>query len=304
MNIVKAFLGKVIRNAFSLMYNLEALIPYTFTSKLQYFYIMRKRLNLKDPQSLNEKIQWLKAFYREPMLAIGADKYAVRDHMIEKGLKQYLIPLYGVYDSVDEIDLNKLPDQFVLKINNTCGKNLFVKDKNRLNFTEEKLKINHWLKDKYWLKSGEMQYRAIKPKIIIEKYLVDKRYYAPLDYKFYCFNGEVKFLRIGDNNESMKDNKFIFVDLNWNKLPYLKKEFQLEEGLYLKPKNFDDMLKIAKTLSADFPLVRVDMYNIEGKIYLGELTLTPSSGYDKFFNEASNLEVGSYLKLPKKFKRK
>lgn len=265
---------------------------------LENFYkkIMHKTLNLNNPQTFNEKIQWLKLYDSTPIKTKLADKYLVRDWVKEKIGEKYLIPLLGVYDKFEEIDFDKLPNQFVIKCNHGSGWNIIVKDKSKLNLAETKEKLDKWLKTNFAFKYGyELHYRDIKPKIIIEKYVSNdgKNLY---DYKFWCFNGNVKYMQF--RNDFSEHLEMCFYDLHWEKQP-----FYYDHPLYKpdlpKPDNFSEMVNIAQKLCKGFAFVCVDLYRLnDGSIKFGEMTFTRSSGTGKWCDEKYNYKLGQLIKLP------
>lgn len=265
---------------------------------LENFYkkIMHKTLNLNNPQTFNEKIQWLKLYDSTPIKTKLADKYLVRDWVKEKIGEKYLITLLGVYDKFEEIDFDKLPNQFVIKCNHGSGWNIIVKDKSKLNLAETKEKLDKWLKTNFAFKYGyELHYRDIKPKIIIEKYVSNdgKNLY---DYKFWCFNGNVKYMQF--RNDFSEHLEMCFYDLHWKKQP-----FYYDHPLYKpdlpKPDNFSEMVNIAQKLCKGFAFVCVDLYRLnDGSIKFGEMTFTRSSGTGKWCDEKYNYKLGQLIKLP------
>ena len=251
-------------------------------------------LDLENPKTLSEKLMWLRVYDNSPLKTKCADKYEVREYVKEKIGEEYLIPLYGVYDNFDEIDFDSLPNQFVMKCNHGCGYNIIVKDKAKLDIKDTKAKINTWLKEDFGSYFGEIHYSAIKPRIVIEKYIENLDGDIE-DYKYFCFNGKPYcFLYCTDRKSGVLKNSFF--DLNWKNM-----QFNYTGELYTKdikkPKNYELMNEIAKKLSKDFKHVRVDLYNIEGKIYFGELTFTGYGGYYKFQPEEWNLKLGNLLDL-------
>ena len=262
-----------------------------------YKQVMKQELNLDNPKTFNEKIQWLKLYDSTPIKTRLADKYLVRDWVKEKIGEQYLVPLLGVYDKFEDIDFTKLPDRFVIKCNHGSGWNIIVKDKSKLDLAEVKQKLDKWMHENFAFKSGyELHYRDIKPKIIIEKYMTNDNNNL-YDYKFWCFNGSVKYMQFRDDFSS--NLKMAFYDLSWN-----KQSFYYDHPLYgenlEKPSNFDEMVKIAESLCKGFSFVCVDLYCLnDGSIYFGEMTFTRSSGTGKWNDETINNYFGNLIKLPK-----
>lgn len=266
-----------------------------------------KRLNLNNPQDFNEKIQWLKVYSDTTQWTELADKYKVREYVEQCGLGQFLTPLYGVWERAEDIDFKKLPNRFVLKTNHGYGKIILVHDKSQLDIKEAKSILSKWVKEKYGLFSFEPHYWNIPRKIIAEEFLHDKSNEATslVDYKFFCINGEPEIIKVMkgrnvglDKNKSKISNlKTITVDLNWNLRADLVPDYpqKVKKLLVPKPRRFNEMIAISKTLSKPFAFVRVDLYEVNGKVYFGELTFTP--GGRRNFTEEYLLELGSKMDL-------
>ena len=255
-------------------------------------------LNLENPQTLNEKTQWLKLYDNSPLKTRLADKYLVRDWVKEQIGEEYLIPLLGVWDNFDEIDFDKLPDKFVLKANHGCAWNVIVKDKSKFDKTKAKKKFDKWMKRNYAYKAGlELQYKDIPPKIIAEQYIADKNNELN-DYKALCFNGEPKFIWIDMGRAINKRTENIY-DPQWNLQPFLL-TYQNSKEPVASPANLAKMIEFARKMSKDFALVRVDFYDVDGKLYFGEMTFTSASGVDKFKPAEYDLKLGQMLCLPNK----
>ena len=261
-----------------------------------YFNCTGETLDLENPQTYNEKIQWLKLYDSTPLKTRLADKYLVREWVKEKIGEKYLIPLLGVWDKFDDIDFDKLPNQFVLKCNHGSGYNIIVKDKTKLNLKEAKNKINEWMNEDFAFRCGfEMHYSAIPHKIIAEKYIeqVDNQVY---DYKFICFNGEPKLILV--DKDRFTQHKRNIYDLNWN-LQDMKFEFENSQINDKKPYNLLKMIEFSKILSKDFPLVRVDFYECHNQLFFGEMTFTPDSGINNISPKKLSYELGLLIELPK-----
>ena len=255
-------------------------------------------LDLSNPKSFNEKIQWLKLYDSTPIKTWLADKYLVRDWIKEKIGEEYLIPLLGVWDSFDEIDFNQLPDKFALKPNHGSYWKVICTDKNSLNFDELKQNFDKWMKTNFAFCNGyEMQYEKIPPKIICEKYLDSSGQYLP-DYRFFVFNGKVKYVQVDDGGVNNPHKRSFYTpDLIMQPFSYNTRDWPMHEEPVEKPKNYDKMFELAEYLGRDFIFVRVDFYNIEGKIYFGEMTFTPASGVMKWFQKEANLMMGNLIEL-------
>lgn len=266
--------------------------------KLRFRMIFKKKLNLKNPQTYNEKLQWLKLYDRNPEYSKLVDKYEVKQNIAEKLGQEYVIPTLGVWDKFEDIDFNALPNEFVLKCTHDSGGLVICKDKSKLDFESAKKKINASLKTNYYWQEREWVYKNVKPRIIAEKYMVDESGYELKDYKFFCFNGEVKALFIAkDRNKPGEETKFDFFDENFNHLPFTNGHPNSEPP-YIKPEGFEEMKELAAKISKNIPHVRVDFYNINGKIYFGEITFFHWGGMTPFKPEEWDYKFGEWLVLP------
>ena len=248
-------------------------------------------MDLDNPITFNEKLNWYKLNYKNDLMPICADKYRVYDYVKSKGLEEILIPMYGVYDSVDEIKLDELPERFVAKITGDCGGIVICKDKSKF-FDEAKKKLD--VTRDYSNDNKEWPYHHIKNRIIIEALIETKNGQSPNDYKFFCFNGEPKFLFVATDRDT--HCKFDFYDLEWNHIPVKQGHPNNKNGVK-KPEKFDEMLNICRILSKDFPHVRVDLYNENGKIYFGELTFFHFSGLTSFIPKKYDKIFGQYFDI-------
>ena len=270
-------------------------------TKVYYKKRFGKSINLDNPQTLNEKIQWLKLnkYTTDPIYTECADKYLVREYVKKQGCGDILIPLIGVYDNSSQINWNDLPKKFVLKWNFGCGLNILCNDKKAINEIKTKKLLNKWKYNKFYLQSSEMQYKNIKKKIICEEYLDDNSGHQIKDYKFYCFNGKPYCVMICVGREYGKP-EFYFFTKEWKFLNILKFSLDKADQINIeKPKEMDKMFEYAEKLCKDFPFVRVDLYDVNGKIYFGELTFTPSAGLDDDYTEEGCLLLGRQLYLKK-----
>ncbi|HDR7272781.1 TPA: glycosyl transferase [Bacillus paranthracis] len=273
-------------------------IPDAKYLQLKYRLIMGRKLDLKNPKTFNEKLQWLKLNDRRPEYTMLVDKYEVRQHIKETIGEEYLIPLIGVYNNFDEIDFDVLPNEFVLKPNHTSGDVFICRDKSKINYRELKSEVDKWLqRDYYWL-HREWPYKNVQPKIVCEKYMVDESGIDLKDYKFMCFNGEVRCSFVGLNRQSETGLNIDFYDLDWELMPF--ERHYPNSGIKLeKPKNYEKMIRLAELLSSELPFVRVDFYEINGKMYFGELTFYPGSGFEGFTPESYDELLGSWINLKK-----
>lgn len=265
--------------------------------KHQYKYITHHKLNLKNSIRYTEKLQYLRLFTypKNPLVSKCAGRAGVREYLKEKGLEKYLIPIYGIFDKFDDIDFDKLPDQFVMKCTHACAFNQIVLDKNNLDIKASRKKFNKWLKTNYGNKTVEKHYSSIKPQIIIEKYLGNADN-LPTEYKIHVFNGLAKYMYVvtGRGIDIRYNNYYV----DWT--PFDGAQFngwkKRDEKLPI-PSNWDEMVKLTEELAKDFPFVRVDLYNINGKIYFSEMTFTPAKGTLIFDDDKADFEIGEWLKI-------
>lgn len=257
-----------------------------------------KKLNLSNPLTFNEKLQWLKLYDRNPLYTQLVDKYAVREYVISKIGKEYLNELYGVYLHFDDIDFTNLPNQFVIKCNHDCGSIIICKDKKEFNFVEAKDKIEKALAHNYFWNGREWPYKNVKPRIIVEKFLQDQIHGDLRDYKFFCFNGIPQVMFIA--TERSMDNynpKFDFFDMDGNHLPFWN-DFPNADRIPQKPIFFNEMKLLAAKLSEGIPFVRVDFFECNKKIYFGEMTFYHAGGMGVFHPEEWDKKLGDLIHLP------
>ena len=271
-------------------------LPDKLYIRLYYRAVFKKKIDLENPKTFNEKLQWLKFNDRNPLYTKLVDKYEVREYIKKKIGEQYLVHIYGVWNKFEEIDFEKLPNQFVLKCTHDSGGIVICKDKSKLNLKEAKKKINKSLKRNFLYIGREWPYKDVKPRIIAEKYLQEENTEDLYDYKFMCFNGKVKcsFICSGRNKE--EGLSVDFYDINWNKMPFERK-YKNSKNEFEKPKNYEKMIELSEILSKEIPFVRVDFYEVNGKIYFGELTFYPGSGFEKFNPQKYDEVLGSWLEL-------
>lgn len=255
-----------------------------------------RKLNLNNPVTFNEKLQWLKLYDRNPLYTKLVDKYEVRKYIADTIGEEYLIPLIGIYDKVEDIDFEKLPNQFVMKCTHDSGSAIVCKNKSSFDWTENKKKIKKSLKRNYYYYGREWPYKNVKPRIIIEKYISDNN--SDLnDFKYFVFNGKMKFYIIcSDRSKSVK---FTFFDRKNEFIKISQCDCEYDKNVS-KPINFKKMIKLSEKLAGDIPQLRVDFYEINNKIYFGELTFFDSSGFGKFEPEVWDVMIGKMLNLPKK----
>ena len=272
-------------------------------TEVLYFVKFHKRINLKNPKTLDEKIQWLKLnkYKNNTLVRDCADKYRVREYINSCGCSEILNELYGVYDKIDEIPWNKLPNQFVIKWNFGCGQNLICFDKSKLDIEEAKRKLKSWYKTRntFYLPYSELQYKGIQPKLVCEKLIETEDGGLPVDYKFYCFGGKACCVLVCIGRDSQGHGaKYYFFDRKWNLLRYNKTGKNAPEGFTVpKPKNIEKLFDYAEKISKPFPFVRADFYLENGKATFGELTFTPCGGFDVDRLPETQLLFGNMVKF-------
>lgn len=270
------------------------ILPHKLAHKILYKKTLGKELNLSNPNDFNEKIQYLMLNEFCEKETNCSDKVLVREYIEEKGYKEILTKLYGVWDNANDINIDKLPARFVLKTNNGSGDVRICIQKEMFNFEKVKKELNRVLHKNFAKELLEYQYEKIEPKIICEEFLGDRNGELPIDYKFYCYDGHVECVLIC--SERSKSLKLDYFNLNWDYLDYSKKEYRSNET-FEKPKNFEKMIEISSELSKGFKFVRVDLYNLDGKIYFGELTFSPMAGL-VYYNTPEALEyLGKLIKI-------
>ena len=266
--------------------------------KLLYKSVTNKNLNLQNPETFNEKLQWLKLYDRNPEYTKMVDKYEVKKYITNVIDEKYIIPTIGVWDNFDDIDFNKIPNQFVIKCTHDSGGIYICKNKENFNKEEAKKIINKCLKRNYYYYSREWPYKYVKPRIIIEKYMSDESNYELKDYKFFCFNGIPKFVQV--DFDRFSNHKRNIYSLEW-KLLNFEIEFPSDKHKKIeKPINFEKMIELARLLSKDIPHIRVDFYSINEKIYFGELTFYHGAGLEKFTPNEYDKILGNWINLPNK----
>lgn len=277
-------------------------LVYVLPDKWYLFFRFKNRVgywpHLNHPRTFNEKLQWLKLNDRHAEYTKMVDKIDAKKYVASIIGDKYIIPTLGVWNSVDEIEWDKLPNQFVIKVSSDSGGIVVCKDKQTLDIEKAKEKLtNGWGKN-YYVHNKEYPYRDLTPRIIAEEYKEDESGYELRDYKIFCFNGEPKILFVAsDRQKAGEDTKFDFFDLNWNHLPFTNGHPNSKEFI-AKPKNFEEMLEIAKKLSVGIPQVRIDLYNCNGQIYFGEITFFHWSGMTAFDPIEWDFKLGKMIKLP------
>lgn len=264
-----------------------------------YYICTGTNINLSEPKSFNEKLQWLKLYDRKPVYSTMVDKHEAKKYVAERIGEEYIIPTLGVWERFDDIDFTKLPNQFVLKCTHDSGGLVIVRDKNNLDLKKSKKKIEKSLKRNYYVQGREWPYKDVKPRILAEQYMENENSQCLRDYKFYCFEGEPKFLYISEGLENHATAKISFLTCDWQFAPYQRSDYKPFESLPPKPEKFNEMLFAANKLSEGHPFLRVDLYEIDGHIYFSELTFYPCGGFMPFRNPEHDIEIGEMLHLPK-----
>ena len=274
-------------------------LPDDLALKIQYKNRFYKDLDLKNPQTFNEKLQWLKLFNRNPEYIKLVDKYEVKEIVRKIIGDDYIIPTLGVWNSFDEINFDELPKQFVLKTTHSGGNTgvVICKDKSVFDIKSANAKITSSLRTNTFLQGREWPYKYVLPRIIAEKYLEDSKCKDLRDYKFMCFNGQVKCLFVCTGRNSEVGGLCVtFFDRDWNIMDF-ERDHPHSKMPIAKPSSYESMIKLAEQLSKNIPFVRVDFYEVEGRPYFGELTFFPGSGMEKFQPEIWDYKLGSWLNI-------
>lgn len=263
--------------------------------KLVYKCKLHKKLNIENPVTYTEKLQWLKLYDRNPLYSTLVDKYAVRQYIDDTLGKGYLTELLGLYNTVEEIDWNALPNKFALKCTHGSSCNLLCTDKSKLDIESAKSKLNKYMKTNWYYFGREWPYKNVKPRIICEEFLEEEIF----NYKFYCFGGVPKFLHIEYGDNAVGEAKVTYIDFNWELCPFFRTDHKQvsKEKIPPKPENFEEMLKIAKILSADKKFVRIDLFNLNGKIYFSEITFFPGAGFAQFNPPEYEKKIGDMITI-------
>lgn len=275
--------------------------------KMMFKVKINRRLNLDNPRSFNEKMQWLKLNNRNYEYTMMVDKYLVREYIKEKIGDKYLIPLLGVWEKAEDIDFESLPEKFVLKCNHNSGMGLCIcRDKKTFDKDEAIRKLNYALKQDYYLNSREWPYKNVKRRIIAEELLEnckdesdDSKNEMDLpDYKFMCFNGKVKCSFVCSDRFSEDGLKVTFYDRDWEKMNF-ERHYPASKKKISKPVNYEKMIELAEILSKNIPFLRVDFYEVNNVIYFGELTFYPGGGFEEFTPYSADKMLGEWINLDK-----
>ncbi|HLA56936.1 MAG TPA: ATP-grasp fold amidoligase family protein [Flavobacterium sp.] len=268
-----------------------------YYSKVKFYYKNNKKLDLDTPSEFMEKIQWLKLFHYTEDYGHYVDKYAVRDYVKEAVGEKYLVGIFDVYEDVDKIDFDALPNQFVMKGTHGSGYNIIVKDKSKLDIEKAKKTLKKFLGMNYYDSEKEKIYRTVKPRILVEKYLSELDNDNDIvDYKFFCFHGEPRYIWVKTFDDGKYRNSYY--DLDWNQVGSDSNTKCFLYKAMNKPGNLDEMIGVARKLAHPFIFVRVDLYSIHDKTYFGELTFFPWAGKSRLTVECFNKEFGEQIYLP------
>lgn len=265
--------------------------------KLIYKMKVHKSLNLKNPETFTEKLQWLKIYDRNPKYRVLVDKATVKDYVAAVIGKEYIIPTLRKWDNVDDIDFDSLPNSFVLKVNHDSGGIIICKDKKSLDIDAAKNKLKKCFKNNGFWYGREWPYKEVKPCIIAEEYMEDEITHELRDYKFFCFNGVVKCFKV--DFDRFIEHHANYYDPDGNLLPFGEIVFPRDpDKKIVLPDTIREMEELAGLLSKGFPFLRVDFYDVNGQVYFGELTFYPASGFGPFTSDEWDLKLGQYIKLP------
>lgn len=281
-----------------LIYKTARLWPDKLYLQMLYRLLMHKRLNLKKPLGFNEKLQWLKLYDRKPEHSLMVDKLKVKDYVASLIGEEYIIPTLGVWENAKDVDFNSLPDKFVIKCNHNSGQGLYIcKNKSEMNEVEVRSNLQKALETDYFARFREWPYKDVERRIIAEKFIEDKTSVDGdlKDYKFMCFNGKVHCSFVC--SERNTDLKVSFFDRGWNPMPF-ERHYPRSNKSIPQPVHYEEMIRLAESLSQGIPFVRVDFYDVEDKIYFGELTFFPGSGFEEFTPEIWDERLGSLINIP------
>ncbi len=274
-------------------------VPDKWYVELEYRCLLGKRLDLKNPKTFNEKLQWLKIYDRKPEYTIMVDKYAVKQYVADRIGEKYVIPTLGVWDRPEQLEWDCLPNKFVLKCTHNSGGLVICKDKKKLDKGAAIKKLSDALERDYYLASREWPYKNVPRRIIAEQYLEDVAIEDLRDYKFFCFNGKMRVFKIDFDRQS--HHRANYFDRDGNLLPYGEKVCPPQKDKQLElPQNLGEMIELVEKISDALPFGRIDFYNVNGKVYFGEITFFPAGGFGAFTDDKFDYELGGDLQLPTK----
>ena len=277
-------------------------LPDKLYVQFQYFHQKHRFLNLKNPRTFDEKIQWLKLYDRQPIYTVMVDKCEAKNYVKKILGSEYIIPTLGVWENFDDIDFDSLPNQFVLKCTHDSGGLVICRDKNNLDIDSAKKKINSSLKRNYYYHGREWPYKNVKPRIIAEQYIEDSEtvndvVHGLIDYKFYCFNGKPQFLYVSKGLDNHATARISFLTLDWEFAPFERSDFAKFEVLPPKPTKLNEMIKIAEKLSNGHKFLRVDLYQVGERILFSEFTFSPCNGTMPCKPKEWEIKLGDLLAL-------
>lgn len=268
--------------------------------KKEYKALLNKELDLENPKTYNEKLQWLKLYDRKPIYTTMVDKYEAKKYVADIIGEEYIIQTYGVWDKFEDIDFDALPEQFVLKCTHDSGGLAICKDKATFDKKKACKRIKKSMKRNFFWSGREWPYKNVKPRIIAEKYMEDAEGKGLKDYKFFCFNNEPKLLYISQGLDNHETASISFYDMNGIEMPFHRSDFKPMEPNYEMPNNFSEMSALAKKIaqSVQSSFVRIDLYSVCGEIYFSEITFYPNSGFVPFEPKEWDRKLGDWIKLP------
>lgn len=278
--------------------HVASIVPDKLFLKCLYRCILGKKLDLKNPQTYNEKLQWIKLYDRDPLYTTMVDKYAAKEYVAKIIGEEHIIPTLGVWDRFDDIDFDSLPDRFVLKCTHSSGDVVICTDKSSFDKGAAKKKLEKCLKTDFYKNAREWPYKNVPRRIIAESFM-GKPDEALVDFKFYCLNGKFVTVLACEGRRSERGVRYHFFDKDWNYLPYCPyDDIDFDELKKMKPKKFGEMVDFAEKLSKDLTEVRVDFYEVDGEVYFGELTFFSAGGFDTDITPDADIEIGKKLVLP------
>lgn len=284
-------------NSKEVLRKVSCFLPDKTYIKIKYRMKFHRKIDLKNPKTFNEKLQWLKLYDRKPVYSTMVDKFEAKKYVASLIGEEHIIPTLGVWERFEDIDFDVLPNQFVLKCTHDSGGLVICRDKSKLDKVAAEKKINASLKTNYFFQGREWPYKNVKPRIIAEQYMEESSGKDLIDYKFYCFNGTPEYLYVSTGLENHATASISFLTLNWEFAPFGRSDFKTFTELPPKPTKLDEMLRLAERLSAGYKFLRVDLYQIENQIFFSELTFSPCGGMMPFDPPEWDKELGKLIDL-------
>jgi len=266
-------------------------------ARIRYRFIRARWPDFHSPRTFDEKLLWLMLYWRDPLITQCGDKYAMRSHVEQQGLASVLPKLFSVYRTTKEIDLESLPDRFVLKCSHGCKCNIFCRNKRELNLAQAKRHLDFWMKTDFSKVLGEVHYSGMQPRILCEEFLEEPGSELPTDFKVYCFDGKAHCTMVCSKRSYNGKPKLSFYDRDWEPLAYCRPNMKSERNIP-KPSAYDKIIKVAEELSKPFPFVRMDFYSIKGRAVLGEMTFTPCACIIDYLTDLAQERLGQLLVIP------